>query len=94
MWKWLRRHIAEKQKEFERQQHEARERRETKRAQWRGVRETEAAPKANRIAQEKARFESEAQTLMTLGLLEDELAEAIRDRRNTMLRRMKEILDE
>ena len=101
MWNWLREIRKEELKEQERLAGERKEKRAQNRASYiylseetAEVTEEKKYPKEIRIRMERVSFEKETAALLELGLLEEELAAAVQERRGIMMRRIQEIMNE
>ena len=98
MWNFLRVKKSKEKEAAEQQHQDAKNRREQKRMQY--TSSGESSPNhggqntANRIQLVKKQFDEDATALMALDLMEEELTEAIIQRRGVMLRKIQEILSE
>ncbi len=98
MWNFLREKRSKERKAKEELHQDAKNRREQKRIQYTSTGESSlnhgGQNTANRIQLVKKKFDEDATALMALDLMEEELTEAIMQRRGVMLRKIQEILSE
>ncbi len=98
MWNFLREKRSKERKAEEELQQDSKNRRQQKRMQYTNT--GKSSPNhggqntANRIQLVKKQFDEDATALMALDLMEEELTEAIMQRRGVMLRKIQEILSE